>query len=73
MKRFLRGCALTAALGLLSVLASGCSQSNETFADIKGEPPPAGGPKSQAEASKQLRGNGAALQSQGYPGTRRRR
>jgi len=73
MRWFLRGCVLTAALVLLSVLASGCSQSNEKFADIKGQPPPDGGPKTQAESYGQMKGGGASLKSQGYPGAGRQR
>jgi len=74
MKWFLRGCVLTAALVLLSVLASGCTQSNEKFADIKGQPPPDGGPKTQTDAAYgQMKGGGAAVKSQGYPGAGRKR
>jgi len=74
MRLFLRGCVLTAALLLLSVLASGCSQSNESSANIKGQPPPEGAPKSQSDAAYgQNRGGGAALKSQGYPGAGRQR
>jgi hypothetical protein len=69
MRWFLRGCVLTAALVLLSVLASGCTQSNESYADIKGQPPPDGGPKTQADAYAQMQRASAGLKSQGYPGT----
>jgi len=71
MRWFLRGCVLTAALVLISVLASGCTQSNEKYADIKGQPPPEGAPTSQADAAySQNRGlgSGAAAKSSGYPG-----
>jgi hypothetical protein len=73
MRWFLRGCVLTAGLVLLSVLASGCGQSNESFSDIKGQPPPPGAPKTQVEAYSQMKNAGAGLKSQGYPGAGRRR
>jgi len=73
MRWFLRGCVLTAALVLLSVLASGCGQSNESYANIKGQPPPDGAPKSQADPAYSRQMGGEALKSQGYPGTGRKR
>jgi len=74
MRWFLRGCVLTAASLLLSVLASGCSQSNESASGITGQAPPDGGPKSQADSGySQMRNPGAALKGSGYPGAGKQR
>jgi hypothetical protein len=65
MRWFFRGCVLTAVCTLLS-LGSGCSQSNESEANISGKAPGAGAPTSQADYGAQMKG--AMGGNQGYPG-----
>jgi len=58
-----------AALGAGAAL-SGCGDDNEKAAQIKGEPPPAGSPKTQAEYNASI-AKGAAGQTSNYPGAKK--
>ena len=65
MSVILRAFISVAACGLLA-LSTGCTQSNEDAAEIKGVPPADGGPQSQADYGAQMKG--AQGGTEGYPG-----
>jgi len=67
MRRFVGVCVLSLAVVGLATALSGCAEDNEKAAQIKGEPPPAGAPRTQAEYYQQNKGAGMP----GYPGTKK--
>ena len=66
MRRFVGFCLVSVAVVGMGTALPGCAEDNEKQAAIKGEAPPPGSPKTQAEYYQQNKGSGMT----GYPGVK---